>query len=56
MGRVLTLLNVGYYIPDILLSISPCGTNLHTILTFQATWREEERRIVRLIERWALIT
>ena len=32
MGRVLTLLNVGYYIPDILLSISLCGTNLHTTL------------------------
>ena len=29
---------------------------IHTILTFQATWREEERRIGRLIERWASIT
>ena len=33
MGRVLTLLNVGYSIPDIFLSISPCGTNLHTTLS-----------------------
>ena len=22
-----------------------CGTNLHTLLTFQVTWREEKRRI-----------
>ena len=45
MGRVLALLNVGYYIPDILVSFSPCGTNPHTFLTLQVTWRDDRHRI-----------
>ena len=31
MGRVLNLLNVGTYIPDIFVYFCPCGTNPHVL-------------------------
>ena len=55
MGRVLTLLYVGYYIPDMLFYFSPCGTKSHTLLTFQVTWTYTRRRIGRGEEHGASI-
>ena len=52
---LLTLLNVGYYIPDSFLYYFPCGTKFCVLLTVQATWRNVERRIKGPINRHASI-
>ena len=52
---LLTLLIFGTYIPDNIAFLFPCGTKSHALLTMQAMWRDEKRRIEGAMNRRASI-